>query len=398
MHAELLLHDWIANVFPWMHLTRREALFSVVSSAAQGGRLTVTALGRSINSIAKEKHNIKRADRLLSNANLQAERTDIYASVSHQIICRTQRPVVLVDWSDIDKGQNFFLLRASTPVNGRSLTLYEEIHGLSTKEKPKTHCKFLKRLKGVLPQGCRPIIVTDAGFRGPWFQDVQRLGWDWVGRIRNRDKIKLHEEQSWKDVKSLHLQANRKPKLWSEALLTKKNALSCRLILYKAKSKGRVKKTKFGKRALSNQSRRNAAREREPWLLATSLPADFLLAKRVVKIYASRMQIEEAFRDLKSARLGLSLEYTGTYRINRLAILVLIGSLAAMFSWLLGTATRIAGIHRQFQANTVRNTNVLSVVFVGLQVFRKSKTMIKTKIFQLAKRQLNHIVNEYAYV
>ena len=41
-------------------------------------------------------------------------------------------------------------------------------------------------VKSVLPEGCRPIVVTDAGFRGPWFRDVEALGWDWVGRIRKR--------------------------------------------------------------------------------------------------------------------------------------------------------------------------------------------------------------------
>ena len=27
-------------------------------------------------------------------------------------------------------------------------------------------------------------MVTDAGFRGPCFRDVEALGWDWIGRIR----------------------------------------------------------------------------------------------------------------------------------------------------------------------------------------------------------------------
>ena len=89
-----------------------------------------------------------------------------------------------------------------------------------------------------------------------------------------------------------------------------------------------MKTTRFGQRARSGHSKKNAAREREPWLLATSLPAGPNLAKRVVGLYATRMQIEEAFRDIKSARYGLSLEYSGTRQLQRLQVLLLIGSWA----------------------------------------------------------------------
>ena len=41
---------------------------------------------------------------------------------------------------------------------------------------PRIHQEFLERLNAVLPEGCRPIMVTDAGFRGPWIPDVQAFG------------------------------------------------------------------------------------------------------------------------------------------------------------------------------------------------------------------------------
>ena len=68
------------------------------------------------------------------------------------------------------------------------------------------------------------------------------------------------------------------------------------------------------------------------------------------------MQIEEAFRDLRSSRYGLSLYQNGTYKIERLRVLIMIGSLTTAFAWLLGKATEIAGKHRMFQANTVSHT------------------------------------------
>jgi hypothetical protein len=62
---------------------------------------------------------------------------------------------------------------------------YEEVHCLEDKEKPKTHRLFLKQLKSMLPEDCRPIVVTNAGFRNPWFREIEQLEWDWVGRIHH---------------------------------------------------------------------------------------------------------------------------------------------------------------------------------------------------------------------
>jgi hypothetical protein len=396
MHASILLHKWLSNVLPAMHMKRREVLAAVISAAMIGGKLTVTTLGRSISGEAKEKHRIKRADRLLSNAKLGQDRLGVYAAVARFAIGAVRRPIVLVDWSDIDKGQRYFLLRASTPVGGRSLTLYEEVHPLSTKEKPKTHIAFLRRLRQVLPAQSKPIIVTDAGFRTPWFKQVQCLGWDWVGRIRNRDKLQFDNEQPWICCKLLYSQATRTPKSLGDVLLTASHAFGCRMVLYKAKPKGRKSLTKFGNRARSIKSKKNAARGREPWLLATSLPIDAFSAKRIVEIYAMRMQIEEAFRDLKNARLGLSLEHSGTSQLSRLANLVLVGSLAATFAWLLGKATELAGRHRHFQANSIKHYTVLSSFFLGVRAFKDATFRLTVDLFNLAQTQLKTSVSVLA--
>lgn len=304
---------------------------------------------------------------------------------------------MLIDWSDLNKAQTVFLLRASTPAGGRSLTLYEEVHTLKGKEKPRTHKKFLKNPRCILPEGCQPIVVTDAGFRSPWFREVQRLGWDWVGRIRNRDKCQLGPDEPWISCRALYCRATRVPKYLGEALLTVRNALRCRLVIYKAKAKGRKNLTRRGNQpAQSIKSQRNAARNREPWLLATSLPVDAWSAKRIVKIYATRMQIEEAFRDLKNARCGLSLELSGTSRVDRLANLVLVGSLTATFAWLVGKATELARQHRQFQANSTKHSVVLSAIFIGIRAFKDRSIRFAISLFDLALAHLRQSIASYA--
>ena len=48
-----------------------------------------------------EKHNIKRADRLMGNLALNQERGLVYQMVGKWIIGNQKHPVILVDWSDL---------------------------------------------------------------------------------------------------------------------------------------------------------------------------------------------------------------------------------------------------------------------------------------------------------
>ncbi|WP_258000221.1 transposase, partial [Xanthomonas oryzae] len=47
-----------------------------------------------------------------------------------------------------------------------------------------------QQLRALIPDDVRPILVTDAGFRTPWFRAVSAMGWDWVGRLRGRTQVK----------------------------------------------------------------------------------------------------------------------------------------------------------------------------------------------------------------
>lgn len=392
MLANQVVHNVLETNCPVMHKTRRTALAVTVMAALRDQSLTVTHLGRAIRSEAKEKHCIKRADRLLSNCHLHAERVGIYASITQQLIGNQQRPTIVVDWSDMDESKRHFLLRASVPLQGRSLTLYEEVHTVDTKEKPKTHLDFLKTLHQMLPSDCRPIIVSDAGYRTPWFKQVESFGWDWVGRIRNRDMLQFDGQTKWLPCKSLYNKATGTPKALGDVHLTKSKAHPCRLVLYKGKPQKRVHLNRFGQRTRSAHSRKHAAAQREPWLLATSLKDGSKLAKKVVNAYRSRMQIEEAFRDMKSVRFGLSLELHLTYQVERLQVLVLISALALLVAWLMGKAAELTGIHRDYQANTITERTVLSTIFLGLRIIDDPRvTFLLSDVFAARDRLLEDI-------
>lgn len=397
MQAGQVLHRLLRGVCGGMHKMRRTALFVNVMAALHGEVLTVTHLGRSIASEAKEKHCIKRADRLLSNRRLQGERAGNYTQLTKQLIGSKQRPVIIVDWSDMDESKRHFLLRASVPIEGRSLTWYEEVHTMKSKEKPKVHEQFLKALQKRLPPRCPPILVTDAGFRTPWFKQVEALGWDWVGRIRNRHEVQLPGEEEWIACKSLYPQATSTPKALGRARLTQSNPIDCQLVLYKGKSKGRVHLNRLGQRVRSSHSRKHEKAQREPWLLGTSLSQGFKLAEKVVKLYALRMTIEEAFRDLKSTRFGLSLELHHTYQLERLQVLLLIATLALRVAWIIGKATEHTGQHRHYQANTVRDRVVLSTIFLGLRVIDDPRVTLRLVDVIAATNSLHEILQRHCY-
>jgi hypothetical protein len=397
MQAGQVLHRLLRGVCGGMHKMRRTALFVNVMAALHGEVLTVTHLGRSIASEAKEKHCIKRADRLLSNRRLQGERAGIYPQLTKQLIGSKQRPVIIVDWSDMDESKRHFLLRASVPIEGRSLTLYEEVHTMKSKEKPKVHEQFLKALQKMLPPRCRPILVTDAGFRTPWFKQVEAVGWDWVGRIRNRHEVQLPGEEEWIACKSLYPQATSTPKALGRACLTESNPIDWQMVLYKGKSKGRVHLNRLGQRVRSSHSRKHEKAQREPWLLGTSLSQGFKLAEKVVKLYALRMTIEEAFRDLKSTRFGLSLELHPTYQLERLQVLLLIATLALRVAWIIGKATEHTGQHRHYQANTLRDRVLLSTIFLGLRVIDDPRVTLRLVDVIAATNSLHEILQRHCY-
>ena len=68
--------------------------------------------------------------------------------------------------------------------------VYEEGHGLRGYSNSGVHRRFLRRLNEVLPEGFRPIVVGEAGFRICWFKEMEALGSAWVGRVRGDVKVR----------------------------------------------------------------------------------------------------------------------------------------------------------------------------------------------------------------
>ena len=396
MNVRTILTNFLHSVTPLMHACRRTALEKCVRSASMKNHLSVTSLGRNVEGQAYEKHRIKCADRLLSNQNLQREIPDIYQAITQIVTHGVAEPVLLVDWSDLDPSKKHFLLRAGMVCQGRSVTLYEEIHALNTKEKPATHRQFLEKLKAMLPPECKPVVVTDAGFRGPWFKQVLEIGWDYVGRVRHQTMYST-AETDWSYCRDLHVKATGKPTALHHVTLARGNPLATSLVLYKNPSKDRHSMNRDGQPRRCKVSRNAANGAKEPWVLATSLPMETSAqVSGIVKRYSARMQIEESFRDLKSERFGLGLNMHNTHAIKRLKVLILIGTLSCIHLHLIGLSARKAGLAKRYQANTETKKNVLGCVFLGMRILLNVNEKFEVPDdYEIADRFRQHMA-EYA--
>ena len=243
MQQMALLHKKFSKELPFIHKTRLNCLMSTCITASTSNTLFLTGLGRGDLSKTKTSSNIEKVNRLLGNKHLHLERVAFYAAMSFQLIPGWMSPWIQVDWSCINSTTNLYLLRASLSVEGRSIVVYEECHPKKKENNHSVHQQFLKNLKTVLPPCSAPIIVTDAGFRGPWFMAVRQMGWHFVGRLRNKNLVLMEGTQIWQLSSSFFGEAAGKPTHLGNALLTEKQQVPTHIVLYKGQNKKNISVT-----------------------------------------------------------------------------------------------------------------------------------------------------------
>lgn len=377
MHAAKLLHDLLDNACQSIDKRLRRTLFEAAETLAYCKHLSIATLGRHLPRKAKVKHTIKCMDRLFGNNSLNEQSTTVYGGMASHLLKGQLRPIILIDWSGLTPCGAFHFLRASLAVNGRSLTLYDQAYPLSEYCKERVHKAFLLQLQRLIPADCRPIVITDAGFRNNWFQAIKELDWDFVGRVRNNTQYCMENESIWNPIKSLYAKATMKPGLIGSVKLARHNPIACNFHLVKQEKKNREKRNLIGKKVRCSSSIKHEIRENEPWLIATSLSISEYTANTIMALYKKRMQIEEAFRDLKNTRNGLGLRHCRSYRVERLNVALLIASLANLALWIFGNAAIQKNQHYSYQANTERKSNVLSVILIGWQALIRNEALFR---------------------
>jgi hypothetical protein len=370
MRAVSILQAQLRDGAKFVHAKQWSALWRAVTGLTGTGQLWLTALGRSLGGATSDKHRIKAADRLLGSASIQGALPKLYAVAATFLLRRIRRPVILVDWTG-GGSSKFYILSAMLSFSGRALPLWSRTFPLKRKCSPQAEQEFLRELVGLVPLRCRPILVTDAGFHTEWFDAVQRVGWDYIGRIRGRRKVLRNG--TWSRLEELHALAGKKAKSLGTCFLRSvrdKVRRPFRVVLSaKPKLKGRHRITTLGTKGRNTADRQRSTAAREPLLLVTSLTES---TKFIVAIYGARMQIEETLRDLKSHRYGWSLEDMRSRTPARVDVLLLLASLAMIAMHLVGLAAYQCKLNRGLQANTERKRRVFSTFFLAGLVIRSS--------------------------
>lgn len=394
MHAQKIIQDFLSVECQSMHAKRRHCL-ALMTEAARRVGLGLVKMSKALDSKISLRHRIKRCDRLLGNRHLEYERLDVYRALARRVLQQQTKVAVIVDWSDFLPDISQHVLRAAVVVKGRAIVIYEEVHPTKKYGVASVHRNFMATLRTVLPAQCQPVIITDAGFRASWFRMLNRLGFAWVGRIRNRDTVRAHGELNWRGCKELYASATERARDLGEFEYVRSNPVPCRLVMIKRTPKGRKCKTVFGKDSRSRHSKKQRAGQSEPWLLAAAPSLSSLSAKEIVTLYSGRMQIEETFRDLKNPQWGMGLSSSQTRTPERLAVLLLIAALLSFALWLIGLAVRKSGYCVQYGSRK-KAASTLSILSLARHwLFENNQSALLQRQLDQALGELTSMVMSY---
>lgn len=380
MHTPTIVAQVMQCCSPLMHAARWCALRDVVVSSVNGHALGLVALAVGTPRTISVRHRVKCVDRLLGNIHLKAHRFDLYTALAQQWLTGLPQILIVVDWSSLTADMQWHWLRASVVCEGRSITLYEEVHPRQHLGSLAVHTRFIKRLAQLVPRGTHPpIVMTDAGFRNTWFRLIAAQGWQWIGRVRNRDFVRKTDTEAWQPAKLLYGQARPVAADLGTYDSVRNRPLRCHLVLVKHAPKGRKHRYASGKVKNNSTARKIASRYREPWLLSCSPSLGHLSAEAVVRLYAQRMRIEEEFRDTKNGVLGAGLSLSRSHGQQRLQALLLIGHIAQMAKRLIGEAAKSAQLHLQLMSTCRKDRAELSVMMLAKRVIDSPTLLRKLK-------------------
>lgn len=363
MQHSILLQNLLTKSSAIKHKKRAESVVKAVDSLVHGGKLSLTSIGRNRQDRIQPRSKIQSTNYLLGNYKLNGEVDNIYKAHARSVVGPRKEIDILIDWSTLISGE-CHLLRASIVCRGRSMTLYDEIHPESLLGNSEVQGKFLQRLKAMLGNDIKAVIITDAGFKTDFFEQATLYGFEHLGRVLSNMQYRRENSAIWEHCSDAHKAATNQAQVIGKVELSKARALPTYLYLNKE-----IKKTiKKAPKKRTNKDKSYADKAQNPWLIASSLKVD--KAQKIMNRYAKRMKIEHEFRDTKDERWGLGFRFSRTRNIDRLRILIMLSVLAIWLLWIIGMAAEAKNFHHHFQANSIKHKRVLSLVFLAREVVK----------------------------
>lgn len=388
MHKHIFCQKLFDNALGnLIHSKRKSCLVRFLSDLMDyDTTLSVTEIGKKLSSKTTVKSKIYAAQTLVNNYKLEQNIGLIYKGLAHFFWSNAKEIVILVDWTGACSAQHH-ALTASVVGHGRSIVIYHEVHPESEQENEEVHQKFLSRLKEVIPSHLKVTIITDAGFHRNWFQQVIQLGWQVIGRIYSLYCYQLEGESDWLKVKDIVFDGIGKASSLGKVKLGKtKTPLEGYLYTYKERLSGKIRKKK---NKYPSHDKAHSDYYKRGWVIFSSLhkPPLFLIS-----YYKKRMQIEQNFKDIKNEQAGVGLKRhlsSGKTRINMLFFLAM---LLMIICWWFGLMIESLNKHRSYQANSIKNKRVRSLIHLARLAFRHEPELLDWDVF---KKTMSDLQKQY---
>ena len=285
---------FVADVLWPLRRSRQKTIAALTVGLAREQQAGLAGVARGMVDDTTVKHRVKRAGRFTRNRAIDP--WQVTQCLAEVLLPAGRQNVVLLDWTD--RG-SYALLQASVYYQRRALPLaWQHVekgaYGEDAKSQNAIEERFVRRLASCIgPQ--RPwVLVADRGFRRVAFlEHLDALGIAYV--IRLKDDVWVDHERFEGVLCNLPVWPGMLED-YHHVRLHRTKPLPVRLVVSHTEPAA------------------------EAWYLATNL--DTLSARRIVRLYAQRMGIEQGFRDCKSG-LGLKrLKLSEAERLDRFMVIV----------------------------------------------------------------------------
>ena len=358
---EQQVHSFLESLFEEdLHAKRILSLSHAVLGVIHAASLGVHTIGKALAWArgTRGKHGVKQVDRMLSNQGINV--WELFALWVPYVLGQRAEALVALDWTDFDADGQTTLVASLVASHGRTTPLVWHTVEKAALEgmRNETEDFVLQRLREVVPEGVRVVVLADRGFGDQKFYALlEQLKFDYV--VRFRQCIQVMDEKGEKKSAGEWVPDSGRALRLIGAKVTQDEAPVPAVVCVKKKGM------------------------KEPWCLATSLKE--ATAAFVVGLYAKRFRTEETFRDVKDLRFGMGLSWVRVSSPERRDRLLLVSALACGLLTLLGAAGESLGMERYLKANTVK-TRTYSLFRQGCEYYQAIPMMPESQLLPLMER------------
>lgn len=101
MHAHDIVHRFLETHLLAIHAARRRVLGAAVAALMQGHLLSLSRLARGLGGAAGPKAALKRIDRLIGHARIEAETQSVAGAIAARLKAQGRPLVIAIDWSAV---------------------------------------------------------------------------------------------------------------------------------------------------------------------------------------------------------------------------------------------------------------------------------------------------------